>query len=148
MTREELLRSKQFGISQMKYTLLNLIGRYKERKKLKDKDIAEKLGVSKSYISQIMNGTFDHKMSKVGEIANACNAIPVLSFVDIDEYIKNDKRGYTYVLIPSPQLNNVTYKESPIIISKEPKKYIPKKLSTNERQFSKTNITSTTFTVQ
>jgi transcriptional regulator with XRE-family HTH domain len=148
MKREDLLRSKQYGISKMKYTLLNLIGRFKNENNLKDKDIADKLGVSKSYISQILNGTFDHKMSKVGDIANACNAIPILSFVDIDEYIRNDKNGCNYVLVPSPKYSNITFQTLPYSLPISKTRSNTKKRKVIDPYFSETRINTSPFTVQ
>jgi len=46
---------------------------------------AEKLGVSKGYLSQIMNGNFDHKISKLVELALACDCVPSLMFAPINK---------------------------------------------------------------
>jgi transcriptional regulator with XRE-family HTH domain len=63
---------------------------YRLKKKLKKKDLAAEFGVTKGYISQIMNGNFDHKMSKLVELSLACGKVPQIIFVDLEEYIKND----------------------------------------------------------
>lgn len=109
MKREKLIRSKQYGISTMKYNLLNLIGSFQRRNNLKDKDLADKLKVSKSYVSQILNGTFDHKLSKVAELAHACNAIPLLYFVDLDEFARADAQDKTYELVTITRHRNIVF---------------------------------------
>lgn len=45
------------------------------------KEFAEKLGVSKGYVSQILNGDFDHKLSKLTELALACDLVPRFDLV-------------------------------------------------------------------
>lgn len=111
MKREKLLRSKQYGISTMKYNLLNLIGDFQRKNNLRDCDLAEKLAVSKSYVSQILNGTFDHKISKVAELAHACNAVPLLYFVDVDDFVKFDAENKIFEVYPVSRPSNVTFEE-------------------------------------
>lgn len=60
------------------------------KNKLKNKDLAQKLGVTKGYISQILNGNFDHKLSKLIELSLACDKIPYISYLDLEKYIKDD----------------------------------------------------------
>lgn len=52
--------------------------------------LAEHLGVSKGYVSQLLNGDYDHKLSKLVELSLAFGYVPKVDFVPIDEYIKND----------------------------------------------------------
>ena len=56
---------------------------------------AERLGVSKGYVSQIMNGDFDHKLSKLVELILACDKIPVISFVPKERAEEVAHRAYT-----------------------------------------------------
>lgn len=100
MTREDLIQSKEYIVSQFQLKLLNLIGNYKRENNLKDYQIAEKLHVSKGYISQILNATFDHKISKLVELALACDAVPIINFVDIDKYVWDDANDKYYELMP------------------------------------------------
>lgn len=112
MKREKLLRSKEYGISTLKYTLLNLIGEFQKKNKLKDKDLAHKLHVSPGYVSQILNGTYDHKLSKVAELAHACNAVPLLFFVDIDKFIEEDAKNRVFVTFPAERYKRLTFSDS------------------------------------
>jgi transcriptional regulator with XRE-family HTH domain len=113
MKREKLLRSRNYILAQMQLGLLNVIGNYKDKKKLKDYQLAKELGVSKGYVSQILNGTFDHKLSKVVELSFACNKMPLLYFVDIDEFVKNDLENKYYDISPMIRPINVNYFSSP-----------------------------------
>lgn len=57
------------------------IKRYIEDNNLTRAEFAEKLGVSKGYVSQILNGDFDHKLSKLTELALACDLVPRLELI-------------------------------------------------------------------
>lgn len=57
------------------------IARYLEEHGLTRAEFAERLGVSKGYVSQILNGDFDHKLSKLTELALACDMVPSVEFV-------------------------------------------------------------------
>ncbi len=52
---------------------------------------AGKPGVSKGYVSQILNGNADHRLSKIVELALSIGLAPTISFTKIvDETAKND----------------------------------------------------------
>lgn len=53
--------------------------------------LAEKFGVSKGYISQILNGDADHRISKLVEISLGIGLVPKLEFENLDEFINKDK---------------------------------------------------------
>ena len=109
MNREELLRNKEYVVSQIQLTLLNLIGNYQQKNNLKDFQLADELGVSKSYISQLLNVTFDHKISKLVDLALACNTMPLVHFVDLNEFIQNDRQDKVYEIFPIPRVQGITY---------------------------------------
>ncbi|WP_438589105.1 helix-turn-helix domain-containing protein [Duncaniella dubosii] len=62
-------------------SLQDNIRHYLEEKHLTQSEFAERLGVSKGYISQILNGDFDHKLSKLTQLALACEMVPRIEFV-------------------------------------------------------------------
>lgn len=90
MKREELLKSPNYWLAYIQTGLFNVINEYKIKHKLKDKDLAGKLGVSKGYISQILNGDFDHKISKLVQLSLLCNKIPKITYLDLDE-LRNEE---------------------------------------------------------
>src|SRR5690606_6215421 len=112
MKREKLIRSKEYIVSQIQLGLLNLIGGYKERRKLKDYQLAEQLGVSKGYISQILNATYDHKISKVVDLALECNAVPLIFFIPMEEYLRADAQDKIYQAFAIQRPRQVTYEET------------------------------------
>jgi transcriptional regulator with XRE-family HTH domain len=59
-----------------------------EREGINRTQLAEHLGVSKGYVSQLLNGNFDHKISKLVELALAIGLCPKLELVLPEDYDK------------------------------------------------------------
>lgn len=68
MTREELIQSKEYWMAKLQIDLFNEVESYMKKNGLNRVQFAEKLGVSKGYISQILNGDADHRLSKFVEL--------------------------------------------------------------------------------
>ena len=86
ITRNDLVSSKEYWMVKIQTELFAELEKY-----LKDNDInrtqfAEKLGVSKGYVSQVLNGDFNHSMSKLIELSLAMGKVPILKFEDLDKY--------------------------------------------------------------
>ena len=92
MTRKELVKSREYWIAQIQLDLFELIENYRKKNDLNKTQLAAQLGVTKSYITQILNGDFDHKVSKLVELSLAFGKVPVLQFIDVDQYIENNKQ--------------------------------------------------------
>ena len=91
MKREELLKSKEYWTTKIQLDLFEMIHEYLKSNKINRTQLAEKLGVSKGYVSQILNGNFDHKVSKLVELALALDKIPNFEFKDVNRFIHEDK---------------------------------------------------------
>ena len=90
MKRSELLRSREYWIADIQLKVFNLIEQFRSKKGWTKSQIAEKLGVTKGYITQILNGDFDHKMSKLVDLAISFDKVPILHFVDRSAYLTNE----------------------------------------------------------
>jgi len=93
MTREELIQSKEYWMAKLQIDLFNEVETYMKKNGLNRVQFAEKLGVSKGYISQILNGNADHRLSKFVELTLSIGLVPTLSFEDIDTLIEREKSG-------------------------------------------------------
>jgi transcriptional regulator with XRE-family HTH domain len=93
MKRKELLKNTGYWTSKIQFNLYDQLLEYLEKKKMSKTQFAKKLGVSKGYISQVLNGDFNHKISKLVELSLAINKVPKLEFIDVDELIKEDSEG-------------------------------------------------------
>ena len=52
--------------------------------------LADKLGVTKGYISQLLNNGADHKLSKLIKLSLAIGKIPVIEFLEPEVYLKKE----------------------------------------------------------
>lgn len=93
MERSEVLKSPGYWIADWQLKLFRMLNSYLEEEHMTKSQFAQKLGCSNGYVSQILNGDFDHKMSKLIELSLAAGKIPQLEFVDVDTMIWKDKNG-------------------------------------------------------
>ena len=91
---EERYRSKDYWTGILQLELFKLLNEYKKEKGLSQNGLAAELGFSKSYLSQVLNGNFDHRLSKLVELALAIGKIPEVNYRDIDTVIKEAKGEY------------------------------------------------------
>ncbi len=102
MKRDKLLRSKEWWLTHIQNDLYNIIKSYKESNGKKNVDIAKKLKVSKGYVSQLLSGNYDHKLSKMVELALEFGKAPQVEFIDIEDYIKQDELNLKSISITVP----------------------------------------------
>jgi len=91
MTRNELIKSKEYWMAQIQLNLFEMIEDYRKKNNLNKTQLSAELGVTKSYVTQILNGDFDHKVSKLVELSLSFGKVPVLQFIDIEKYIEKNK---------------------------------------------------------
>lgn len=87
MNREKLLKSPDYWLAGIQNDLYNEVEAHLETSGLKQNGLAKKLGVSPGYISQILNGNFDFKLSKFVKLCLAIGRVPHVSFKNLDEVI-------------------------------------------------------------
>ncbi len=97
MTREDFLKSKEYWLVNIQNDLFNLIEGYLEKNKLSKTALAKQLNVTKGYITQVLNGDFDHKLSKFVELTLACDKVPIVHFVNTEQYIKDDAQNKQHI---------------------------------------------------
>ena len=124
MSRERLLESKDFVTTGIQLKLLNLIEDYMKENKINRTELAEQLSVTKGYVSQLLNASFDHKLSKFVELSLSCNAMPLVYLVPLDEYKKNDSQDKIYEIFPVQRARELTYESKNIIPQKNPTSHI------------------------
>lgn len=90
MKREELIQSKEYWLAKLQIDLFNEVEGYMKANNLTRAQFAEKLGVSKGYVSQILNGEADHRMSKFIELALAIGLCPNVTFEKTEDFVHRD----------------------------------------------------------
>lgn len=87
-TREDLLRSPTYWLTDVQIEVFNLLKTYMEENNLTQKQVAEKLNVSPSYVSQILNGNFNFTISKLIKLALLVGKAPIIQFETIEQILK------------------------------------------------------------
>jgi transcriptional regulator with XRE-family HTH domain len=86
MTRNNLINSKEYWMAKIQMELFAEVEQYLSDNNMNRAQFAEKLGVSKGYVSQILNGDFNHSVSKLIELSLAIGKVPVINFENISKY--------------------------------------------------------------
>lgn len=94
--RKDLLQSKEYWLTRIQTKLFALLENYMEERGLNQTQLAKELGVTKGYVSQVLNGNFDHRMSKFVELSLAINKVPQIHFEEIDQVLDDDELGLLY----------------------------------------------------
>ena len=98
MTHKELLATPEYWTTKIQIDLYQKVNQYLKDNHLTRTELAKRLGVSKGYISQILNGDYDHRISKLVELSLAIGYTPHLVFEEQnpkDTPIQSDSKPYT-----------------------------------------------------
>ena len=91
--RRDLYQSKEFWNEYLKNQLFNVVQSYMEDKDINQNDLAHLLGYSKGYISQVLNGDSDHRLSKLVSLSLAVGKAPYIYFRDLDKVLQDNDSG-------------------------------------------------------
>lgn len=94
MTREELLKDPAYWTTGLQMELYRQIVTFMEQHHMNKTQLAQHLGCSKGYVTQLLNGDYDHKLSKFIELSLAINKVPEFTFSDVDDYITSERNSY------------------------------------------------------
>ncbi len=97
MEIRELYSNEGYWTTKIQLELYRSLVGYMEEQKLSRTQLARKLGVTKGYVSQILNGDFNHKLSKLVEISLAIGLVPDIKFRNLDELISNSENDFRSV---------------------------------------------------
>lgn len=95
MKRNDLLNSPEYWTSILQMELYRQIEDFMKEHDMNKTKLAEYLGCSKGYVTQLLSGDYDHKMSKFMALCLAIGKIPEFQFVSIDKYIEEDSASYS-----------------------------------------------------
>ncbi|MBL7813114.1 MAG: helix-turn-helix transcriptional regulator [Bacteroidetes bacterium] len=110
---EELVTFKEYWLETIQNELYSLVFEYIERENINQTQLAERLGVTKGYISQVLNGHFNHSLEKLIELSLAIGVAPDIDFKPIKQYINEQltiRNAYASLSIPVQiELNEVKF---------------------------------------
>lgn len=81
INEKELMQHQEYWLEMVQNNLYVKLRDYMKDNDLNQNQLAEELGFSKGYVSQIMNGNFNFSMSKFIDLALATDHYPKVSFV-------------------------------------------------------------------
>lgn len=90
MDRNELLQTKEYWITSLQIALYNCAMQFMAEHEMNRTQLAKHLGVTKGYVTQLLNGDFDHRISKLVELALAFAVVPEFNFTPISDYVAKD----------------------------------------------------------
>ena len=93
LSRKEILTSPEYWFEEAQNELYRQVITFMEKEKLNQKQLAEKLGVSKGYISQILKGEFNYTLKKLIELSMAVGKVPVIEYKDMNELLHEDNQS-------------------------------------------------------
>ena len=103
ITREDLLNSPEYWFEDAQNELYRQVIEYMEREGINQNQLAERLGVSKGYVSQILKGEFNYTLKKLIEISLAIGQVPKIEYASVANVIEEDaKTTYFQLSISSP----------------------------------------------
>lgn len=111
--KESILRDATYWEELIKTQLFQIVEQHLEDNQMTKKDFAHKIGVSKGYVSQVLNGDRDHRLSKIVEFALAVGKAPFLCLQDLNKVIEYDQSGIS-VIQQGQQLEADSFFESAI----------------------------------
>jgi transcriptional regulator with XRE-family HTH domain len=113
ITREELLKTEEYWFETLQNEIYRMVSSYIKNEGMNQTQLAEKLGVSKGYISQIMNGNFNYTLKKLIELSLAVDKAPAFDFMSLNEFIKEDHQkrfemNYQLYFNVTPHANTIS----------------------------------------
>lgn len=108
----EIIKSSDYWLEKFQNEIFRMLSTFMNEERKSQSDVAKDLKVSKSYISQILNGNFNFTLKKLIEISLYVGKVPTIEFVSISKYITNHKRE-----VIKNKFNNVESTSTFIIVN-------------------------------
>ena len=86
ISKKELLQGPDYLLSTYQLEMYRQLALYMQANHLSKEEVAEKLGVSKTYVGQILNGNFNSTLERLIELGLMMGKVPLLTFVEPTEY--------------------------------------------------------------
>ncbi|HEY5744626.1 MAG TPA: helix-turn-helix transcriptional regulator [Chryseolinea sp.] len=90
ISRHKLFKHPDYLLSKYQAEVYRQLQQYMDGHGLTQKEIAKHLGVSSSYVNQILKGNFNFTLKKLIELSLMMGKVPTLEFVNIDDYLARE----------------------------------------------------------
>jgi transcriptional regulator with XRE-family HTH domain len=89
--RTEMYKWPEYWLERIQNDIFRMVRQYMEQEGLNQSGLSKHLGVSKGYISQILNGNFNFSLSKLIELCLTLGVSPCFDFKTMEEYIEKEE---------------------------------------------------------
>lgn len=86
ISKEDLLKQPNYLLSKYQIEIFRQLDAYRRTNNLTQKALAKKLGVSTSYVNQVLKGKFNFTLKKLIELGVAIGRIPSIEFLSAADY--------------------------------------------------------------
>jgi transcriptional regulator with XRE-family HTH domain len=105
LSKKELITTPEYWIERLQNEIFRQVQAYMEKEGLNQSQLAIRLGVSKGYVSQILNGNFNFTIKKLIELSLSIDVLPDICFKQISE---NNNRNLYDTISKSKNRSMVT----------------------------------------
>ena len=88
---EELIETPEYWLETIQNELYQHVYNYMKREKINQTQLAQRLGVTKGYISQVLNGHFNHSLEKLIQLSLVIGVAPDIDFKPINQYLNEQQ---------------------------------------------------------
>ncbi len=88
---QELIETPEYWLETIQNELYQHVYSYMKREKINQTQLAQRLGVTKGYISQVLNGQFNHRLEKLIELSLAIGIAPDMEFKTLQQYLNEQQ---------------------------------------------------------
>lgn len=92
---EELVETPEYWLETIQNELYQHVFNYMKGENINQTQLAERLGVTKGYVSQVLNGRFNHSLEKLIELSLAIGVAPDIDFKPIEIYLQEQNKVRT-----------------------------------------------------
>lgn len=90
--REELYRTPEYWLETIQNDIFRKVYEYMEENDLNKSALAKKLGFSRAYITQVLNGEFNFSIKKLIELSLAIDKVPLVEFEEVEDFIADKEK--------------------------------------------------------
>ena len=85
--RKDLYTSFEYWMEKIQNELYFALIEYMKTNNLNQSQLAKELGFTKGYVSQVLNGNFNHSLKKLIKLLLAVKKVPDFKFRNVEDYI-------------------------------------------------------------
>ncbi|MDQ3110386.1 MAG: helix-turn-helix transcriptional regulator [Bacteroidota bacterium] len=109
--KEELVKMPDYWMENVQNEIYHALKAYMKTKKINQTELAKELGFTKSYVSQVLHGNFNHSVYKLIELALAIGKAPEIKFINLQDYIYKMENNFEGKVI---QMNSISIDSSKV----------------------------------